>query len=206
MLFLLGLLLIAIPFLQSKFCDNQIAAALESYHIHLKRIDIQKEKQTAQRFNEKLMENAPNIQQLYSETLDISDGIMGVIVIPKIHVELPIYHGVGEEVLSKGVGHMPNTALPMGGRGIHTVLTGHTGYPGGELFTNLTELELGDCFQLLVLDETLTYSVDQIKIVLPDEGDDLLPVAEKDFCTLVTCTPYGVNSHRLLVRGRRVGQ
>ena len=131
------------------------------------------------------------------------DGMMGYIEIPEIDIYLPIYHGVSEEVLSKGIGHMPNSAFPIGGEGNHAVLTGHTGLPSAKLFTDLTELEEGDRFYIHILDLVLCYTVDQIKVVLPNEGQDLSIVPGKDYCTLVTCTPYGINSHRLLVRGIR---
>lgn len=140
----------------------------------------------------------------YNQLLNVSNGMMGYIRIPSIGVNLPIYHGVEEDVLTKGVGHMPETSLPIGGEGNHAVLTGHTGLPSAKLFTDLTELSEGDSFSIHVLDDVLNYEIDQIKVVLPSEGEDLMPVSDKDYCTLVTCTPYGVNSHRLLVRGVRV--
>ena len=140
----------------------------------------------------------------YDSILDLGNGIMGCIRIPKIDVELSIYHGVSDTVLQKGVGHMPTSALPIGGSGNHCVLTGHTGLPGAELFTDLTELAPGDVFALEVLGEVLVYEVDQITVVLPHEVDALTAVPGRDYCTLVTCTPYGINSHRLLVRGERV--
>ena len=129
---------------------------------------------------------------------------MGYLEIPGIDVELSIYHGVSDTVLQKGVGHVPTSALPIGGKGNHCILTGHTGLPSAELFTDLTELAVGDQFELHVLDEVLVYEVDQITVVLPHEVDALGPVRGRDYCTLVTCTPYGINSHRLLVRGIRV--
>lgn len=140
----------------------------------------------------------------YNEIMDFGNGMMGYIEIPLIDVYLPIYHGVSENVLSKGVGHMSRTAFPIGGEGNHSVLTGHTGSPAAYLFTDLDEVKEGDQFYLYVLEETLAYEVDQILIVLPEEVDDILPEPGMDYCTLVTCTPYGVNSHRLLVRGHRV--
>ncbi len=140
----------------------------------------------------------------YYEILNLGNGIMGYIQIPDIHVELPIYHGISEKVLQKGVGHMPQTALPVGGIGNHTVLTGHTGLPSAELFTDLTELAVGDMFYITVLGDTLAYRVDQIKVVLPYEVEYLAASGTQDLCTLVTCTPYGINTHRLLVRGTRV--
>lgn len=140
----------------------------------------------------------------YESLLDIGDGIMGTIQIPSIDVSLPIYHSTSSEVLSKGVGHLEGTSLPIGGTGTHTVLTGHTGLSSAKLFSDLSLLEVGDVFYLNVLGETLTYQVDQIKVVLPDELDDLAIDPDQDYCTLITCTPYGVNTHRLLVRGVRV--
>lgn len=140
----------------------------------------------------------------YDKILDFGNGIMGCIRIPEIGVELPIYHGVSDTVLQKGAGHLPGSALPIGGAGNHCILTGHTGLPSAELFTNLTELTSGDLFELHVLEEVLVYEVDQITVVLPHEVDALGAVTGRDYCTLVTCTPYGINSHRLLVRGERV--
>ena len=140
----------------------------------------------------------------YYEILQFHDGIMGYLQIPKIEVNLPIYHGVGSDVLEKGAGHMPQSAFPIGGEGNHAVLTGHTPQPSAKLFTDLTELEEGDLFYICILEEILTYQVDQIKVVLPEQTEDLAPVAGEDHCTLLTCTPYGINSHRLLVRGTRV--
>ncbi|MBR7178248.1 MAG: class C sortase [Oscillospiraceae bacterium] len=140
----------------------------------------------------------------YEELLDFGNGIMGSIRIPEIGVELPIYHGVSDTVLQKGAGHLPTSSLPIGGTGNHCVLTGHTGLPSAELFTGLTELTAGDLFYLHILNEILAYEVDQILVVLPHEVEALRPVPGRDYCTLVTCTPYGINTHRLLVRGQRI--
>lgn len=131
------------------------------------------------------------------------DGVMGYVEIPVIDVSLPIYHGTSEEVLQKGVGHLQGTSLPVGGESTHTVLTGHTGLSHAKLFTDLAEVKEGDIFFLYVMGEKLAYQVDQIEVVLPSELDNLYVEQGKDLCTLVTCTPYGVNSHRLLVRGVR---
>lgn len=140
----------------------------------------------------------------YESLLNLTgDGVMGMVEIPSISVNLPIYHGTSEAVLEKGVGHLQGTSLPVGGESTHTVLTGHTGLSKAKLFTDLTEMEEGDVFFLHVMGEDLAYEVDQIKVVLPSELDDLKIVPGEDYCTLVTCTPYGVNSHRLLVRGTR---
>ena len=144
-------------------------------------------------------------QRLYEECLNISGtGVMGYIDIPEIKCTLPIYHGTSEAVLQVGVGHVEGSSLPVGGEGSHCVLSGHRGLPSARLFTDLDQLVAGDLFKLQILDETLTYEVDQIHIVLPNELDNLGIEEGKDYCTLVTCTPYGVNSHRLLVRGHRV--
>ena len=141
----------------------------------------------------------------YNDTLDLTGtGIMGYIDIDKIGVEIPIYHGVDEGVLQIGAGHLEGTSLPVGGENTHCVLSGHRGLPSAKLFTDLNELEIGDRFTITVLDRVLTYEVDQIKVVLPDDTSELTIREGKDYCTLVTCTPYGINTHRLLVRGIRV--
>lgn len=168
----------------------------------------------AQQYNEKLFlrqktENAFLIpeEQLaeYEQLLDVTGlGIMGYIEIPSIDVSLPIYHGTSDSVLQIAVGHLDWTSLPVGGESTHCVLSGHRGLPSAKLFTNLDKLAVGDTFLMQVLDEVLTYEVDQILIVEPDETQALMIEEGKDYCTLVTCTPYGVNSHRLLVRGHRI--
>lgn len=141
----------------------------------------------------------------YYEKLNISGGgMMGYIEIPKIKCSLPVYHGADEGTLQNAVGHIGGSSLPVGGESAHCVLSGHRGLPSAELFSNLDQLEAGDVFLLRILDETLTYEVDQILIVQPHETDALQIESGKDYCTLVTCTPYGVNSHRLLVRGHRI--
>ena len=131
------------------------------------------------------------------------DGVMGYIEIPKIHVLLPIYHGASKEVLAKGVGHLPETSLPVGGESTHAVLAGHSGMSSARLFTDLPKLAEGDVFYIHVYDRTLTYTVDQIKTVTPTDTKDLTIVPVQDYVTLVTCVPITVNSHRLLVRGTR---
>lgn len=140
----------------------------------------------------------------YEETLDLGGGLMGYVDIPKINVYLPIYHGTSEEILSIGAGHLNNTSMPIGGIGTHCVITGHSAYPSKTFFDYLTDMKEGDAFYLHVLDKTLKYRVNQIKVVLPDQVSDLFISEDKDYCTLVTCTPYSVNTHRLLVRGERV--
>lgn len=141
----------------------------------------------------------------YERTLDVTGtGIMGYVEIPKISVSLPVYHGTDDTVLQIAVGHIPGSSLPVGGEGTHCVVSGHRGLPSARLFTDIDQLREGDVFMLHVLGKTLTYQVDQIRVVLPDELDDLAIDDGLDLCTLVTCTPYGVNTHRLLVRGHRV--
>ena len=168
----------------------------------------------AQGYNASLLENENRFfpdeeeQQQYEQLLRISDdginGIIGYIEIPNIDVTLPIYHGTSEEVLQVAIGHIEGSSLPVGGLSTHCVISGHRGLPSSRLFTDIDRLSEGDIFTLLVLDEALTYEVDQIRIVEPDDIS-LLEIKEgEDLCTLVTCTPYGVNSHRLLVRGHRV--
>lgn len=139
-------------------------------------------------------------------SIDILDAgdILGYLEIPKIHVNLPIYEGTSESVLQKGAGHLKNTSLPVGGKGSHVALSAHRGLPSAKLFTDLDKLETGDYFYLYVMNEVLAYQVDRIKVIEPHIGDELDIEEDKDYVTLITCTPYGINSHRLLVRGVRV--
>ena len=141
----------------------------------------------------------------YESTLDVTGtGIMGYITIEKIGVELPIYHGTSDAVLQVAAGHLEGTSLPVGGVSTHAVISAHRGLPSAKLFTNLDQLEVGDTFTITVLDRTFTYEVDNISIILPTETDSLKVSEGKDYITLMTCTPYGINTHRLLVRGRRI--
>ena len=143
--------------------------------------------------------------QNYEQTLNIvGNGVMGFITINKIGVELPVYHGIAAEILNIACGHLEGTSLPVGGESTHCVLSAHRGLPHAKLFTELDKMELGDTFTITVLDRTVTYQVDQIKVVRPDEINDIQIVPGEDLCTLLTCTPYGINSHRLLVRGTRI--
>lgn len=152
-----------------------------------------------------LVELSSNDLELYNSLLNVSgNGIMGYIYIPAIKVSLPIYHGVEDTVLQVGVGHLEGSSLPVGGESAHSVLSGHTGLPSATLFTNIDRLVIGDIFTIHVLGETLTYEVDQIETVLPNELNSLTIEKGQDLCTLVTCTPYGINTHRLLVRGHRI--
>ncbi len=144
-------------------------------------------------------------RQHYNALLNVGgNGIMGYIEVPKLDIVYPIYHGTDEAVLQIAIGHLDWTSLPVGGEGSHCVVSGHRGLPSARLFTDLDQIELGDTFLLRVLDEVLTYEVDQILIVEPHVTEDLLIVEGEDLCTLITCTPYGINSHRMLVRGHRI--
>ena len=170
---------------------SEIMAAAEDYNKRLSALD-------APLSQYELLED-------YDSTLLVGDSpLMGVVNIDKIDLKLPIYHGTSNSALADGVGHMEGTSLPLGGTGKHTVLSAHRGLPGSRLFTDLDKLEEGDIFTVTVLDRTLTYEVDRIVVTLPEETQYLLPVSGEDYCTLLTCTPYGVNTHRLLVRGKRI--
>jgi len=165
---------------------------------------------TADDYNERLaalsipMIDYPEIDG-YFDALDISGtGMMGFLTIEDIGLELPVYHGTDDDVLSSAVGHIQGTSLPVGGESTHSVVSAHRGLPTARLFTDLDRLEIGDVFSFTVLDRTITYQVDQIKTVAPTNADDLLIGQGEDYCTLLTCTPYGINTHRLLVRGKRI--
>ena len=187
--------------------------AVENYQEILASIepeDFDKYFEQADKYNQDLNEiNQPLMNygklQNYDEILNIAgNGVMGYVTIPKLSVELPLYHGISAEVLNVACGHLEGTSLPVGGESTHSVLSAHRGLPHAKLFTELDKLEIGDTFTITVLDRTVTYQVDQIKIVRPDVIDDVQIVQGEDLCTLLTCTPYGVNSHRLLVRGTRI--
>lgn len=167
--------------------------------------------QAAEEYNEKLRElGAPfseheELSELYYSVLDVAgNGIIGYINIPKINVNLPVYHGTSDSVLNVAVGHLEGSSLPIGGESRHSVLSAHRGLPSAKLFTNLDQLEVADIFTITVLNRVLTYEVDQILIVEPTQMEALNVTRGKDYVTLLTCTPYGINSHRMLVRGHRV--
>lgn len=206
------------PSISNYFAEKNHVEAIRNYDkivVGIGEDSIKEEKEKAQTYNENLSGDPVHdpfvfgsgyaLPENYKEVLNLSeDGIMGYIQIPKISVDLPIYHGTSEEVLEKGVGHIQNTSVPIGGNSTHSVLTGHTGLPNAELFTRLDELVVGDIFYIHVLNDILTYKVYEIKVVLPDNIDELRITSGEDLVTLVTCTPYGVNSHRLLVKAKRV--
>ncbi len=165
----------------------------------------------ADAFNERLAQTgvhfpmSEDMAAEYEALLDVNgDGIMGYVEIPSIKVYLPIYHGTGDAILQVATGHLEGTSLPVGGENTHCAISGHRGLPSARLFTDLDQLKEGDVFTVTVLTRKITYVVDQIRIVLPEEVEDLEITPGEDYCTLVTCTPYGVNSHRMLVRGTRI--
>lgn len=211
---LAGLSLLLYPFLADYWNSMHQSRAIATYRnavTELDNNDYEGMLEEAQAYNDALPGNPDRFlpseeeHQQYENLLSISeDGIIGYVEIPSIHVSLPFYHGTDEDILQVAAGHIEGSSLPLGGEGTHCVISGHRGLPSARLFTDIDQLTEGDIFTLLVLDETLTYEVDQIRIVEP-EDISLLEIEEgKDLCTLVTCTPYGVNSHRLLVRGHRV--
>ena len=165
----------------------------------------------AEAYNKKLAETgilwtmSKKQMKEYDALLNINDtGIMGYIDIPKINIQLPIYHGTDEAVLQIAIGHIAGSSLPIGGKSTHCIVSGHRGLPSAKLFTDIDKMSEGDVFTMTVLDRTVTYEVDQVRIVEPTNLSDLQIVEGKDYCTLVTCTPYGINTHRLLVRGHRI--
>lgn len=218
-----GIILVAILFVGvsillypsfSQFWNSKTQTrAIENYQEVLKNLDEDQYKalfEEADAYNASLAElSAPllNYNSIggYDSILNVSGtGIIGYITIDKINVELPIYHGTSEAVLDVAVGHLEGSSFPVGGPGTHCALSAHRGLSSARLFTDLDKMEVGDTFVITVLDRTITYQVDQIKTVLPTQTDDLIIVDGEDYCTLTTCTPYGINSHRLLVRGTRI--
>lgn len=165
-----------------------------------------KMEQDAQAYNTALADGMSNISRsIYNQTLSVTDdGLMGILEIPCLDVEIPIYHDSTSDVLAKGIGHVYGSSLPIGGKGTHAALSGHSGMSNQRMLTDLPNMQKGDFFIIRVLGKTLTYQVDQIRTVLPDDVGELQIDPDKDMVTLITCTPYGINSHRLLVRGVRV--
>ena len=212
--FLAALGITVYPLVSNYVNDRYASEVRTDYTRKVQELDdteIQKALVAAQAYNEGLLplryskEAVQTASEEYDRMLNLNDsGIMGYVEIPQIQVKLPIYHGTGEDILQKGVGHLTGSSLPIGGEGCHCVLTGHSGVAGNRLFSDLDQLQVGDVFYLYILDQTLAYQVTEINRVLPHETDLLAPVAGKDLCTLVTCYPYGVNSHRLLIRGTRI--
>lgn len=214
LILLAGLSLLLYPSVSDYWNSLHQSRAIASYAEKVAELDQEKYDEiwnAAREYNESLIKRTNKYLQdeeqkeAYEKLLDVSGlGVMGYIEIPSINCSLPIYHGTEEAVLQFAIGHLEWSSLPVGGESSHCVLSGHRGLPSARLFTDLDKLEEGDTFLLRVLDETLTYEVDQILIVEPEETEGLEIVEGEDYCTLVTCTPYGINSHRLLVRGHRV--
>ena len=214
-----GLGVLVYPFVSNMLHDRKQDEIITEYDEKMENLD-QEERDAmlaeAREYNESLLGNVvltdpfdPAAMEKQNEEYDSllnidGNGVMAYLEIPRIDLYEAVCHGTSDEVLARGIGHLMNTSLPVGGEGTHAVLSGHTGLPEAELFTNLEQVEKGDIFYIHVLGETLAYEVDQIKVVEPSDTSDLLIEQGKDYVTLVTCTPYGINSHRLLVRGCRV--
>ena len=214
LILLVGLSLLLYPTFSDYWNSFHQTQAIASYSKEVSQLDdetFEELKEEAIAYNNSLIgkSNRLNLSKAdekeYESLLDVTGtGIMGYIEISKIRCSLPIYHGTDDAVLQIAIGHIPGSSLPVGGESTHCVLSGHRGLPSAKLFSKLEQLEVGDTFVLRVLDDVLTYEVDQILIVEPQEINSLQIEEGKDLCTLVTCTPYGVNTHRLLVRGHRI--
>lgn len=212
----IGFSFLLYPTVSRWFNNQRVAVETESYEANVGNLsdeEIAIEWKKAREYNENLRGDPVHdpfipgsgsvLPENYLDCLNIN-GMIGNIEIPKINIKLPIYHGTSESTLKNGIGHIESSALPTGDKGCHPILTGHTGLPEAKLFTDLTELEIGDKFYIDVLGEIMCYQVDQIKVILPEELNQLAAYQDHDYVTLLTCTPYGINSHRLLVRGERV--
>lgn len=221
LIFIIGLGIMLYPIISNLYIEHHQGNIIDEYNKTVESMPddtLEKEREKAEGYNKMLTGNIiitdpfdPEAQKKLEENSDYynilnigNDNIIGYIKIPKINVSLPIYHGTSEEVLKRGVGHLQNTSFPIGGESTHAVLSGHTGLSSAKLFTDLDKLEEGELFFIEVLGEKLAYKIDQIKIVEPRETSDLVIKSGEDYVTLVTCTPYGINSHRLLVRGTRI--
>ena len=210
----LGVLIVAYPTISDWWNSYHQTRAIASYTEQVAAMDTgeaERMLKEAEAYNAELVEKehrfSPTEEDLayYNSILDVTGtGIMGYVEIPKLHISLPIYHGTDDAALQVAIGHLSGTSLPVGGESSHCVVSGHRGLPSAKLFTDLDKMLEGDIFTLTVLDRTLTYQVDQIRIVEPSDLSELAIIPGKDLCTLVTCTPYGINTHRLLVRGHRV--
>lgn len=212
--FIAGLSLLLYPTVSDYWNSFHQSRAIASYVDAVDNTDEQKldeMRKAAQAYNEKLLSKQDRYEMSdqdkaeYESLLDVSGtGVMGYVEIPSIKVSLPIYHGTDNTILQIGVGHIEGSSLPVGGPSTHCAISGHRGLTSSKLFTDIDQMAEGDIFKLYILGETMTYEVDQIRIVLPDELNDLKIEEGQDYCTLITCTPYGVNSHRLLIRGHRI--
>ena len=214
LMILSGIGVASYPVISNMVAQRHASTAIQNYDDTVKSMDTEKldaAKEAARRYNEQLGSaldrdaagEAEETGTSYVDLIDVGESL-GYITIPKIDVNLPIYEGTSDDVLLKGVGHLEGSSYPLGGESTHSVLTGHRGLAEAALFTDLDKLQEGDKFYLHIMDEVLAYQVDQVKVVLPEETDDLTIVQGQDYCTLVTCTPYAINTHRMLVRGIRV--
>ena len=213
LIFLVGLGFISYPTVSNLWNQAHQSRAIATYSKQVEKLDDSENKKmlkAARKYNKSLLKKSDHWKlskkdkKKYESLLDVSGtGIMGYIEIPKIDCSLPIYHGTDEGALQIAIGHLEGSSLPVGGKSTHCVLSGHRGLPSARLFTDLDQMEEGDIFILNILGRKLAYEVDQIRVVLPEEMSDLEIEEGKDLCTLVTCTPYGINTHRLLVRGHR---
>lgn len=214
LVFFVGLSLLLYPPISNYWNSLRQSRLVSNYMENVSRMESTKKRElfeAAYEYNRELAAKPSHYQltaeeqEAYEQTLDVSGtGVMGYLEIPKISVSLPIYHGTEEVILEFAIGHLAGTSVPVGGESTHSVLTGHTGLASSRLLTDLNQMEIGDIFYIQIMDETLTYEVDQIRKVLPEVTKDLAIVDGEDYCTLVTCTPYGINTHRLLVRGHRI--
>lgn len=214
LVFLVGLSLLLYPTISDYWNTYHQTRAITDYAQNVAGLDDEQYdefRRKAEEFNRELLERSNDFylsskqREQYEELLNVSgNGVMGFVEIPSIDCSLPVYHGTKDSVLQIAVGHLEWSSLPVGGSDTHSVISGHRGLPSAKLFTDLDKIVVGDIFMLNVLDDVLTYEVDQILIVEPDELDALVIEEGQDYCTLMTCTPYGINSHRLLVRGHRV--
>lgn len=213
LVFFLGLSIMLYPLLANYWNQRTQSQSIMDYAAMLENLseeDYSEYFQEADTYNQELRNlsmpliNADEISG-YQDLLNLmGNGIMGYISIEKIGVELPIYHGTSSSVLNMAVGHLEGTSLPVGGTGTHTVLSAHRGLPSAKLFSDLDKLVVGDTFEITVLNRVLTYEVEQILIVEPHETDSLAIDSDRDLCSLITCTPYGVNTHRLIVQAHRI--
>ena len=213
LIFLVGLGFISYPTVSNLWNQAHQSRAIATYSKQVEKLDDSENKKmlkAARKYNKSLLKKSDHWKlskkdkKKYESLLDVSGtGIMGYIEVPKIDCSLPIYHGTDEGALQIAIGHLEGSSLPVGGKNTHCVLSGHRGLPSARLFTDLDQMEEGDIFILNILGRKLAYEVDQIRGVLPEEMSDLEVIEGKDLCTLVTCTPYGINTHRLLVRGHR---
>lgn len=212
-LFFIGLLTLFYPTLSNYYNEKIGSKTIYNYENIIDSYDFNKFKEikdNAIKYNKdlsKLSDSLIDYNEIknYENILNVNDeGMMGYLSIDKIRVEIPIYHGTSNDTLNSFVGHVEGTSLPIGGNSTHSVLSAHRGLPSAKLFSDLDKLEVEDTFKIIVLDEALTYKVDKISIVKPNNSKELMNVKDKDYVTLITCTPYGINTHRLLVRGVRV--